>query len=450
MQPFIRGQRAKISAFSPAQKFEVTIELNSARIPVFDFVCFGVDANALLSDDRFMVFFNQKSAPNEAIRLLELHEQNAQFAVDLDQIPPSVVRLVFTSSVDGAGAMRDLTSGLFSLREAKAGSAALLEYRFEGGDFQNEGALMIAELYRKDGQWRVWAQGQGFAGDLSALLKHFGGQEIEDNMAPPVAASPGSGNAFLPSVAAPPGSRSASSLPVRAPLVPPPIPMPLAPSPVASAPVVAGSLQHRVAQTPPGGTLSLSPGEYQGPIVLDKPITLDGNGAAVWAHFGPVVTISSSRVSITNLDIEATAPDALVADSGVALRVEAGTHPHLESVKTRGEVLGVAGLEGAWHLPLALDLGEFAPRALNSFILRVEVPGACELKTPVAGVSFHPARLGRGPGEVEVRVENVGPDTFLAGVVEFGGGQIARTVPLSGRAAKTAVQAVRGRILNAN
>lgn len=448
MQPFIRGQRAKIAAFSPAQKFEMTLELLSVRIPVFDFVCFGVDANAHLSDDRFMVFFNQRSAPGDAIRLLELRDQSARFAVDLAQIPPSVVRLVFTASVDGAGAMRDLTSGLFSLREA--GGSALLEYRFAGADFGNEGALMLAELYRKDGEWRVWAQGQGFAGDLSALLKHFGGQEIEDNMAPPVAASPGLGNAFLPSVAAPPGSRSASSPPVRAPLVPPPIPMPLASSPVASAPVVAGSLQHRVAQTPPGGTLSLSPGEYQGPIVLDKPITLDGNGAAVWAHCGPVVTISSSRVSITNLDIEATAPDALVADSGVALRVEAGTHPHLESVKTRGEVLGVAGLEGAWHLPPALDLGEFAPRALNSFILRVEVPGACELKTPVAGVSFHPTRLGRGPGEVEVRVENVGPDTFLAGVVEFGSGQIARTVPLSGRAAKTPTPAVRGRVLASN
>lgn len=438
MQQFIRGQRAKISAHSPARKFEVSIELHSARVSVFDFVCFGVDENSHLADDRFMVFFNQRRAPNDAIRLLELREQSARFAVDLDRIPASVARLVFTASVDGAGAMRDLQSGLFSLGEAKTG--AVLEYRFAGADFQNEGALMIAELYRKDGEWRVWAQGQGFAGDLSALLKHFGGQEIEENAAPVVAAPSQSKTVAPPSVA---------------PLVPPPIPPQNSngmspPSPVSSASVVAGSLQHRITQTPSGGTLSLAPGEYQGPVVLDKPITLDGNGAVVWAHCGPVVVVNAARVSILNLDIEATAPDRSLAGSSVALQVAPGSAPHLEGVKTRGEVLGVAGLDGAWHLPASLDLGEFAPRALNSFQLRVEVPGACELKTAVAGVSFHPARLNRGAHEVEVRVENIGPDTFLVGVVEFGGSQIARTVPLSGRAAKSPTPAVHGRVLNAN
>src|SRR6476646_197755 len=101
MQQFVRGQRAKISAFSSAQKFEVSVALQSSRAPVFDFVCFGVDAQAHLSDDRYMVFFNQKSAPDDSIRLIELDNQKAGFAVDLAKVPPSVVRLVFTASVDG-------------------------------------------------------------------------------------------------------------------------------------------------------------------------------------------------------------------------------------------------------------------------------------------------------------------------------------------------------------
>ncbi len=435
MQPFVRGQRAKLSAFSTGKKLEIKISLRSTRVKVFDFVCFGVDERAQLSDDRFMVFFNQKSAPDDAIELLEFGNQNAHFSVDLDKVPASVARLVFTASVEGAGAMRDLQSGSFTLQEA---GNALLEYQFQGADFKDEGALMLAELYRKDGEWRVWAQGQGFAGDLGALLTHFGGTQIEED-APAVALSTRVENS----------SRSS----VETPLVPPPVPLPPASSvslPRPSAPARAGSLQEKIAQTPSGGTLSLAPGEYQGPIFLDQPITIDGNGAAVWAHNGPVVVVSSARVSIKNLDIEATAPDALVADSNVALQVQHGTNPKLENVKTRGEIEGVAGVSGAWKLPHSLDLGEFAPRGLNSFSVRVEVPDACELQTPVAGVSFHPARLERGENELEIRVENVGADIFLAGWVEFRFAGVARTVPILGRTARSPIDAVRGRILTGN
>ncbi|RYX81484.1 tellurium resistance protein, partial [bacterium] len=185
MQQFVRGQRAKISAFSSAQKFEVSVVLQSSRIPVFDFVCFGVDAGAQLSDDSYMVFFNQQSAPDGVIQLLELGDQKATFSVDLAKIPASVARLVFTASVEGTGEMRTLDSGTFAMKEAEGAKASVLEYRFQGSDFATEGALMLGEIYRKDGDWRFWAQGQGFAGDLRALLKHFGGLESPESSAAP-------------------------------------------------------------------------------------------------------------------------------------------------------------------------------------------------------------------------------------------------------------------------
>jgi tellurite resistance protein TerA len=36
---------------------------------------------------------------------------------------------------------------------------------------------MLGDIYRKNGEWRFSAVGQGFNGGLSALLKHFGGEE---------------------------------------------------------------------------------------------------------------------------------------------------------------------------------------------------------------------------------------------------------------------------------
>ena len=76
MQDFIRGQRAKLAQLAPATtRFTLELRVQSAAISVFDFVCFGLDAGGKLSDDRFMVFFNQKTAPADAIQLSELSRQ---------------------------------------------------------------------------------------------------------------------------------------------------------------------------------------------------------------------------------------------------------------------------------------------------------------------------------------------------------------------------------------
>jgi stress response protein SCP2 len=417
MQQFVRGQRAKLSQLSDnTNHLAVEVSLQSARVPVFDFVCFGIDERGQLSDDRYMVFFNQLAAPDDAVTLRQLSEQKAEFEVHLDQVPPQIVRLVFTVSVDGTGEMKDLDSGLLSVQEVgPSGDKTLLQYRFTGADFQTETALMLAEIYRKDGEWRVWAQGQGFAGNLGALLRHFGGQEIEETALPAL-------------------------VPVAPPVQPsPPISAPAATSPTVSPPppppAVASSLQQTVSQTPAGGTVTLPRGEHQGPLYLDKPIILQGMGAVIWSQNGPVLVVQSGGVTLRDVEIEATAPDENVAEADVALWVSPGIEVQLYNVRTRGEIIGVPGAAGTWKLPPALDLGEFAPRAVNSFVIEIETPQQCDLKADIQGVSLLPARLGAGKQRVEILVQNVSSDTFLAGNIQLSTGGVARTIPLSGRSA---------------
>ncbi len=57
-------------------------------------------------------------------------------------------------------------------------------FAFTGADFADERALMLLEIYRKDGVWRTCALGQGFNGGLSALVQHFGGTVAEPAPAP--------------------------------------------------------------------------------------------------------------------------------------------------------------------------------------------------------------------------------------------------------------------------
>jgi tellurite resistance protein TerA len=181
MQNFIRGQKVKLADLGLANRFQVDIELPAARQTV-DVSCFGLDAAGRLGDERYMVFYNQLSSPGGAVALT-LAPGQARFQIDLDALPASIDKLVFTAAVDGTGSMRD--AGQVGLRLEAAGSFTL-----GASDFVAEKAVILAELYRRDGAWRFGAVGQGFEGGLGALLKHFGGEEARPAAAAPAARAP--------------------------------------------------------------------------------------------------------------------------------------------------------------------------------------------------------------------------------------------------------------------
>ena len=179
MPQLTRGQKTKLADLTSALQLRAEI---SAQAPglTFDFSCFGIDANGKLSDDRYFIFYNQTSSPEGAIRLASA----GTFDLDLNRVPASIARLVFVATIDGNGTMANLQSGAFVL-SANGNEVARFELR--GADYGAEKAIMVAEVYRKD-VWRVAAVGQGFAGGLDAVLKHFGGEAIEDTA--PIPATP--------------------------------------------------------------------------------------------------------------------------------------------------------------------------------------------------------------------------------------------------------------------
>lgn len=173
---FGRGQKGKLADLGTGNVFNVDVEIAANGASV-DVSCFGLDANDKLSDDRYMVFYNQLASPEGAVRL-DLGGGRARFAVNLDQLPASIAKLVFVAAIDGAATMRTLGASSLSL-----GSA--VRFPWSGADFGDEKALIVAEIYRRDGLWRFGAVGQGFNGGLSALLANFGGTEAGSSMPAP-------------------------------------------------------------------------------------------------------------------------------------------------------------------------------------------------------------------------------------------------------------------------
>ncbi|MFK3775157.1 VWA domain-containing protein [Pseudomonas sp. NPDC089406] len=171
-----QGQRLTLGSIGIAERANLNIAIQSGH--VIDMVCFGLDAQSRLSDDRYMVFFNQPSAPGNAVRLTA----PGQFEIDLGALPASIERLVFTAAIDGAGAMKDIADSRFTITApGNAGGAACA---FSGSTFSVEKAIMVADIYRKHGEWRLQANLQGFSEGLAALVRHFGG-EVLDTPPPP-------------------------------------------------------------------------------------------------------------------------------------------------------------------------------------------------------------------------------------------------------------------------
>ncbi len=178
-QPFSKGQKGKLTDMGLNGLFTVTVEVSGPGLSV-DLACFGLDADGKLSDDRYMVFFNQTSSPGGAVGMTSSGSRSV-FQIDLSRLQETIHKLVFTAAIDGQGTMKALAPSFIALGDA-------VRFSFSGWDFQEEKAVIVGELYRRDGVWRFGAVGQGFSGGLSALLKHFGGSEADAPMSAPAPA----------------------------------------------------------------------------------------------------------------------------------------------------------------------------------------------------------------------------------------------------------------------
>ena len=178
-QRFVKGQKSKLSALTSGTDLYVGVHVDAPGA-TWDISCFGLDAPGRLSDDRYFVFFNQPESPEGALRKLGPQQGDTDsFRVLLDTVPATIGRLSFCAATDAGGTANGVRSGYVRL---VVDGTEVARYAFAGGEFGAERAIMIADLYRKDG-WRFGAVGQGFAGGLADLIRNFGGT-VDDEPAP--------------------------------------------------------------------------------------------------------------------------------------------------------------------------------------------------------------------------------------------------------------------------
>ena len=144
---------------------------------------FLLDTNEKLVSDNHFIFYNNLASPdaNKSVEHLGDNRTGAGegddevIKVNLKQVPTEVNKIVMTVTIHEAE-QRQQNFGQVQNAFVRVVNAENTEevVRYDlTEDFSIETALIMAELYRKDGEWRVNAVGAGYQGGLQALLDRY-------------------------------------------------------------------------------------------------------------------------------------------------------------------------------------------------------------------------------------------------------------------------------------
>lgn len=96
--------------------------------------------------------------------------------VTLSKVPANVQKISFTVTIheaDARGQNFGQVSNAYIRIVDTTKNEELLRYDL-GEDYSIETAIVVAELYRHNGEWKFAAVGSGFQGGLAALCRNFG------------------------------------------------------------------------------------------------------------------------------------------------------------------------------------------------------------------------------------------------------------------------------------
>ncbi|MGW3426296.1 TerD family protein [Streptomyces phaeochromogenes] len=136
------------------------------------------------SDDDF-IFYNQPTGQGVTYRSGGGTSPDS-ITVDTTAVPPGIEKIVVTASPDAAGQTFQGVEPTATIRNADDNSVLA---SFTPPQLGSETALVIVEVYLRNGAWKARAVGQGYANGLAGIATDFG-VTVEEPAAPAQAAPP--------------------------------------------------------------------------------------------------------------------------------------------------------------------------------------------------------------------------------------------------------------------
>ncbi|MEU9591928.1 TerD family protein [Streptomyces sp. NPDC048219] len=196
------------------------IPLSAARVTVDVTAPVRLDVSGLLltadgkvrSDDDF-IFYNQPTGPGVTYRSGGGTAPDA-ITVDTAAVPPGIEKIVVTASPDAAGQTFQGIEPTATIRNADDNAVLAT---FTPPQLGTETALVIVEVYLRNGAWKARAVGQGYANGLAGIATDFG-VTVEEPAAP---AQPAPPQTVTPPPAPPAAAPTMPAAPPAPPAAPP-------------------------------------------------------------------------------------------------------------------------------------------------------------------------------------------------------------------------------------
>jgi tellurium resistance protein TerD len=144
---------------------------------------FLLGANEKLISDSHFIFYNNLTSPDPDKSLQHLGDNltgigegdDEVIKINLKKVPADVQKIVVTVTIHEAQQRNQnfgqVQNAFVRVVNAQTKQEAVRYDLVE--DYSIETALIMAELYRKDGEWRLNAVGAGYQGGLQALLDRY-------------------------------------------------------------------------------------------------------------------------------------------------------------------------------------------------------------------------------------------------------------------------------------
>ena len=169
------------------QRLAIVIETTTVGDPVSadaSILLLGHDGKVRSNDD--LIFYNRPIGADGAIRLYALGGDDSAedcvrrdaVDVDLSQLPETVEQIVIAASIDDLSTSFGEAAAV-RMWVAPAEDPMTPAVSYEINALDSERALIFGQLYRRNGEWKVRAVGQGYQDGLLALVTEFG-IEVDD------------------------------------------------------------------------------------------------------------------------------------------------------------------------------------------------------------------------------------------------------------------------------
>jgi tellurium resistance protein TerD len=184
-----KGQRVSLEKISPGLS-EVSIGLGwdvKATDTGLDFdldsALFLLGANDKLISDNHFIFYNNLTSPDPDKSVQHMGDNltgagegdDEVIKINLKKVPNDVQKILVTVTIHEAQQRHQnfgqVQNSFVRIVNDQTQQEAVRYDLVE--DYSIETALIMAELYRKDGEWRLNAVGSGYQGGLQALLDRY-------------------------------------------------------------------------------------------------------------------------------------------------------------------------------------------------------------------------------------------------------------------------------------